>query len=160
MTSIIVNPTLTAALHEDLARRGADALGAPLTSRPKRLIHVTCGRLLAWPLLAPPPPPASSADAPGATGPVASLFPASRELSDAARARGSRVVARWARALARGELPSGRAGEAGAEEVPQPLPNLGARVALRDIALVRDTQWMMGQRHTYRTYARRRTTRA
>jgi len=105
------------ALRERVATAGAAELGE-LNSRPKRLIHITCGRLLVW--------------------------PHALDQGDAWQA--ARVAGVWARALVQGRLPL-RAGRA------LRAPNLQARVRLAEIELCRDVRWMMGERHTYRTFS-------
>ena len=74
------------ALRSRLQAHGEATLGT-LNSRPKKLIHVTCGRLLAWP---------GDARPDGSRGAA---------LGADAAARVGRVAQRWSEHLARGTLP-------------------------------------------------------
>lgn len=122
-----------AGLRRRIGEAGASVLGE-LNSRPKKLLHVTVGRLLDWPY---------------------------DLLDEATASAASRVAARWASALSRGELPLAAAPRAGGRdarraETPQSLPGLGEAMTLGEIELVRDTRWMMVERETLRTFPLRK----
>ena len=115
------------ALRSRLQAHGEATLGT-LNSRPKKLIHVTCGRLLAWP---------GDARPDGSRGAA---------LGADAAARVGRVAQRWSEHLARGTLPPppGGADDDAAARGGLRVPNLGARLAVNELELVRDLEWMMG----------------
>ena len=68
-------------------------------------------------------------------------WPDEEVLSEGERAHISATVRKWTEALARDRLPSGGA-----------VPSLGAPVRLSALELVRDVNWMMTDRKTYRRY--------
>ena len=131
-------------LRSRLHVTGTRVLGA-LNSRPKALIHVTCGRFLDWP---------------GDEGneDVA--------LGAAAQDAVNRVVVKYSAAFASGlklplsgdsfrarEAQTRRGGPGGAPS--PPLPGLGAHVVVSEMELVRDVQWTMIKHEMHRKYSLR-----
>ena len=80
------------------------------------------------------------------------------ELTDDERARIDVIVQRWVGALSGGRLPSGgelrsALGAAAAEAKGEVVGGgSGGEVSIRELELVRDTQWMMKQRQRIRIY--------
>lgn len=131
-------------LRSRLHVTGTRVLGA-LNSRPKALIHVTCGRFLDWPGDEGNEDVALGAAAQDAVNRVVVKY-------SAAFASGSKLPLSGDSFRAR-EAQTRRGGPGGAPS--PPLPGLGAHVVVSEMELVRDVQWTMIKHEMHRKYSLR-----